>query len=118
MFIVHCSIVISHLSGPSRIPYRRKVAASMSLQQSLVSDRKEWEPVEIILIVHFHSLGETGAGIARRDQADQHTIHIHLIAVRRSSTPKSSAVREFGVDCRIERENITREAVLNGDGAA
>src|SRR5438876_4394715 len=118
MFIVQCSIVISHLLRASRIPYRRNVAASMSLQQSLVSDRKEWEPVEIILIVHFHSLGETGAGVSRRDQADQHTIHIHLIAVRRSSTTKPSAVGEFGIGCRIERENITREAVLNGDRTA
>src|SRR5437667_380980 len=115
---VHCSMVISHLSGPSRIPYRRNVAASMSLQQSLVSYRKEWEPVEIILIVHFHSLGEPGTGVARRDQADQHTIHIHLIAVRCSSTTESSAVGEFGIGCRIERENITREAVLNGNRAA
>src|SRR6266566_1859712 len=118
MFIVQCSIVVSHLSGPSRIPYRRNVAASMSLQQSLVSYRKEWEPVEIILIVHFHSLGETGAGVSRRDQADQHTIHIHLIAVRCSSTTESSAVGEFGIGCRIEGENITREAVLNGNRAA
>ncbi len=51
----------------------------MSLQQSLVSYRKEWEPVEIILIVHFHSLGETGAGVARRDQADQHTMRFGAV---------------------------------------
>src|SRR5207249_10862248 len=89
---VHCSIVISHPSGRNRIPYRRNVAASMSLQQSLVSYRKEWEPVEIILIVHFHSLGEPGDGVARRDQADQPNVHIHLTAVRCSPTNESSAV--------------------------
>src|SRR5207249_10407163 len=115
---VHCSIVISHPSGPSRIPYRRNVAPSMPLHQSLVTYRKEWEPVEIVLTFHFHPLGAPGTGVARRDQADQHTIHIHLIAVRCSSTTESSAVGEFGIGCRIERENITREAVLNGNRAA
>src|SRR5437867_13406185 len=107
---VHCSIVISHPSGPSRIPYRGNVAASMSLQQSLVSSRKEWEPVEIILIVQFHSLGEPGAGVARRDQADPHTTHIHPTAVRSSPTTESSSVGALGTRCRIERGNVTRDA--------
>ena len=66
----------------------------MSLQQALVSESQEWEPVEIILIIHFHPFSETGGRVTRGDQADQDTVHIDLIAVRRGPTAKAPAVGE------------------------
>src|SRR5437870_4586312 len=76
------------------------------------------EPVEIVLIVYLHALAETGARVTRGDQADQHTIDVHLIAIGRSSTAHPPAVGEAGVDGSIEREDVTREAILNRDRPA
>ncbi len=101
-----------------RIPYGRHIDTSVSLQQTLVSDGEEWEPRQIVLIVDFHSFGETSTGITGSDQADEHTIHIDLIAVRRSSSTKLSAVGESRIDRGVDRENITGRAVFNGDRPA
>ncbi len=62
----------------------RNVDTTVPLEQTLVSRSQEREPVEIVLVVDFDAFGEAGSRVTRNDQADQHAVHIHLIAVRRS----------------------------------
>ena len=49
---------------------------------------QEREPVEIVLVVDFDAFDEAGSRVTGHDQADQHAIHVHLIAVRRSPAAK------------------------------
>src|SRR6185295_14786687 len=93
----------------------RNVDAAVSAEQALMSHSQEWEAVEIVLVVDFHTLGETGAGITRGDQADQHTIDVDLITVRRTSATDTAAVGKAGIDGCVNREDVARGAVCNRD---
>jgi hypothetical protein len=86
------------------------------LEQTLVGRSQEREPVEIVLVVDFGAFGEAGCRITSNDQADQHTVHIHLIAVRRRPTANAPAVGEARIDGRVEREDVSRGAVGDRDG--
>ena len=90
----------------------------MALQQTLVGDSKERKPIEIIFIIDFHAFGKTGGRVTRGDQADQYAIHIDLIAIWRSSTADSPAIGKAGVDGGIQRDDVARKAVGNGDRPA
>ena len=97
------------------VRYGRNVDATVSLEQTLVGRSQEREPVEIVLVVDFDAFGEAGSRVARDDQADQHAVHIHLIAVRRSPTADAPAVGEARIDGRVERDDVAREAVGDRD---
>src|SRR5512138_77450 len=88
-----------------RICHRWYVDPAMSLEQTLMSNRQERKTRVVILVVDFHALGKTRRGIACSDQADQHTIHVHLIAIRCSSATDFPAVGKTGIDRRINREH-------------
>src|ERR1051326_8352866 len=103
------------LLRPGWIVHGRNVDAAVSLQQTLMGRRQEWEPAEIVLIIDSHSFCETGVGIACRDQADQHAVHIHLIAVRSGSAANFPPVGELRIDRRVYGEDVTGEAVLDRD---
>src|SRR5437868_10758565 len=96
------------------VRYRRNVDAAMTLEQTLVGQSQEREPVQVILVVNFGAFSQTCSWITRDDQTDQHTVHIYLVAIRCSPTAEASAIGEAGIDCRIERNYIARETV--GDG--
>src|SRR4051812_29832877 len=87
---------------------RRNVRSPMPLEEPLMRRREEGESTEIILVVHFDSGGESRIRIARDNQADEHAVHVDLITVGRGPTAHAPAVREPGIDRRIERENVTR----------
>src|SRR5689334_4357236 len=78
------------------------VDSAMSLQQALMSRREERESIEVVLVVHLGAFGQTGGRIARDDQADQHRIHVHLIAVRSSATAEAPTVGEARVDRSVQ----------------
>src|SRR5437667_1257368 len=91
----------------------RKIVSAVSVEKTLMGRREEREPIEIVLVVHFHAFGKTCGRVTRGDQADQHAIHVHLIAIGRSPTANPPAVGEAGIDGRIEREDVAREAILD-----
>mgnify|MGYP003694196599 CR=1 FL=1 len=66
--------------------------------------RQERESIEVVLVVDFDALGQAGRRVARDDQADQHAVHVHLIAVGRGAAAKAAAVGEARVDRRVERD--------------
>ena len=68
------------------VRFGRYVDTSMSLEQTLMSRSQEREIGVVVLVVDFDAFGKTGGRVTRNDQAYQHTVHIHLIAVRRSPT--------------------------------
>src|SRR5712691_10882358 len=90
--------------GLGRAPRRRDVRLgrnvdpTVSLVQTLVSKCQEREPIEIVLVVDLNAFGEAGSRVTRNDQADQHTVHIHLMAVRRGPTAQASTVGKARVD--------------------
>src|SRR5690348_3405250 len=94
-----------------RILHCRHVDSAMPLEQALVGDREKWEPIEIVLVVDFHTFRETGIRISSGDEADQHTVHINLIAVWCSPTADTPAVRKAGVDSGIDGEDIAGKTV-------
>src|SRR5580765_4813563 len=77
------SEVRKDILGNRDIRNRRVVYAAVSLQQALMGGREERETVEVVLVVGLNSLGESSVGVARDDQADQHAVDVHLIAIRR-----------------------------------
>src|SRR5436190_12988195 len=93
--------------GNRDVRYGRNVDTTVTLEQTLVGRSQEREPVEIVLVVDFDASGEAGSRVTRDDQADQHTVHIHLIAVRRSPTAKATAVGEARIDSRVEGDDVT-----------
>src|SRR5712692_3876319 len=98
------------------VRYGRNVDTTVPLQQTLVRRSQEREPVEIVLVVDFDAFGEAGRRVTRHNQADQHAVHIHLIAVRRRPTAKAPAVGEHRIDGRVEGDDVSREAVGDRDG--
>src|SRR5712691_6592256 len=60
------------------IRYGRNVHTAVPLEQTLVGRSQEREPVEKVFVVDFGSFGEAGSRVARDDQADQHTVYVHL----------------------------------------
>src|SRR5437879_2727491 len=110
--------MFSRLLRPRGVPHGWNVNAAVTLQQTLMGDSQEWKSVQIILIIHFPSLGETGIGIARSNQADQHAIHVDLVSIRRGSAANLSAVGKHRINRSIDRDDVAREAVLNWDRPA
>ena len=100
------------------VRHGRHVDAAVSLEQTLVRRRQEREPVEIVLVVDLDALGQAGRRVARDDQADQHAVHVHLIAVRRGAAAQAAAVREARIDGRVERDDVAGEAVGDRDRPA
>ena len=100
------------------VRYGRNVDAAVSLEQTLVGRSQEREAVEIVLVVDLDAFGQAGSRIARDDQADQHAVHVHLIAVRRSSAAKAPAVGEARIDGRVEGDDVAGEAVGDRDRPA
>src|SRR5206468_148468 len=98
------------------VRYRRNIDAPMTLEQTLMGRSQEREPVQVILVVHFNAFGQTGSWITCDDKADQHTVHIYLVAIRCSPAAEAPAVGKAGIDCRIERNYIARETVGDGNG--
>ena len=72
----------------------------------------------IVLVVDFDALGQARSRVARDDQADQHAVHVHLIAVRRGAAAQAAAVREARIDRRVERDDVAGEAVGDRDRPA
>ena len=100
------SMAIAHSLRKRDVRHGRNVDAAVPLEQTLVSRRQEREPVEIVLVVDFDAFGEAGSRVARHDQADQHAVHVHLIAVRRSPPAQAPAVGEARIDRRVERDDV------------
>src|SRR3989449_10767111 len=84
------------------IRYGRNVHATVPLEQTLVSRSQERAPVEKAFVVDFDAFGKTGGRVTRNVQADQHSVHIHLAAVRPRSAAKPPAVGTSRIDRRRE----------------
>src|SRR6266851_5983637 len=84
------------------VRHRRNIDTTVPLQQTLVSWSQEREPVQIVFVIDFDAFGEAGSRVTRNDQADQHAVHIHLIAVWRSPTSKAPAVGKHRIDGRVQ----------------
>ena len=79
---------------------------------------QEREAVEEVLVVDFDAFGEAGRRVAGDDQADQHAVHVDLMAVRRRAAAQAAAVGEARIDGRIERDDVASEAVGDRDRPA
>src|SRR5438309_1295700 len=97
---------------------RRNVGTAVALQQTLVGRREERESRYIVFVVDFRAFGKARIRVPGNNQADQYTVHIDLIAVRRSAAAKTTAIREFRINGSVNREYVTRGAVRDRDGAA
>src|SRR5262249_8103113 len=80
------------------VRHRRHCAPTVTLEQALMSGREEREPIEEVLVVDLDASGQTGRRVAGDDQADQHRIHIHLMAVWGGPAAKATPVWKAGVD--------------------
>src|SRR3954452_1126208 len=79
---------------------------------------KEREARQEIFVVRFDAFSQTGAGIARNNEADEHRIDIDLMFVRRRSTAKTAAVGKLRVHSRVKRNPVASRAIRNRNGTA
>src|SRR5436190_13794338 len=98
------------------VRFRGNVHTTVSLEQTLVSRRQEREPVEIVLVIDFDAFGKARRRVTRNDQADEHTVYIHLIAIRRSPASNTTAVGKHRIDGRVQGDDVTGEPVGDRDG--
>src|SRR5262245_55991146 len=78
----------------------RNVQPAVSLEETLVSRREEREGRVVVLVVDLDASGKTRGRVAGEDQAEQHAVDVHLVAVRRRPAADAAAVGEHRIDRR------------------
>src|SRR5215208_628581 len=96
----------------------RRIRAAVTLQQSLIGGREERKSAQKIFVVHLDAFAKAGAWIAGDDQADQRTVDVHLMFVRRYATTKTAAVRKLRIGCGVERDDVTCGTIGDRDWPA
>src|SRR3954453_14028564 len=79
---------------------------------------EEREARQEIFVVRLDAFSQTGARIARNDEADEHCIDIDLMFVRRRSTAKTAAIGKLRIYSRVKRNHVASRAIRNGNGTA
>src|SRR5262249_36789221 len=92
--------------------HRRRVGTAVSLQQSLMGRRQEREAIQEVLVIHFDSLSQSGAGVARCDQTDQNGVHVYLMLVRSISSAEPPAVGEPRVKRSVQGDDVARGTIF------
>ena len=79
---------------------------------------EEREAIQVVFVVDLDTLRESCCRIARDNQADQHAVHVHLIAVRRRASSHAAAVGERRIDCGVQRDHVAGRAIGDRNRAA
>src|SRR6185369_10401845 len=73
----------------------------------------EREAREEVFVVRLDALGQAGARIARRDEADQHTVDVDLMLVRRAAAAEAACARKGRIDGGVDREDVASSARID-----
>jgi len=98
-------------SGPHGVANSWDIDAAVTAQQTVMSYRQERKAIEIVFVVYLNAPGETGAGITSGDQADQHAVHIDLVAIRSGSSAETPAVWKARIDRSIQRVGLVSSTI-------